>query len=87
MPSLLFRKVVWMKTVLLAFAVLVPVAALAQQAPSAMQQRLACMSDAFRLCASSIPDKTRIRACLGERHQDLSEGCRVVYDASVKAGQ
>ena len=76
-----------MKIVLLMSMLLYPVATMAQQAPSEMQQRLACMSDAFRLCAGAIPDRTRIRACLGERHQDLSEGCRVVYDASVKAGQ
>ena len=76
-----------MKTILCVAILLTPVAAMAEQAPSDLQQRMACMSDAFRLCASSIPDRARIRACLGEQHKELSEGCRIVYDASVKAGQ
>ena len=68
-------------------ASLMSVAAAAQPAPSQAQQRLACFSDAFRLCATAIPDRALIRACLGQRRAELSEGCRIVYDASVKAGQ
>lgn len=77
------------KLLALALLLSVPVFAqtLAQTAPSESQQRLACLGDAFRLCAGSIPDRAKIRACLGQRHDQLSDGCRVVYDASIKAGQ
>ena len=53
--------------------------------PSEAEQRAACLGDALRLCAIYIPDRARIRACLGTQHAALSEACRVVYDASVKA--
>jgi hypothetical protein len=35
----------------------------------------ACMSDAFRLCASAIPNQGRVAACLQTKHQQLSAGC------------
>ena len=53
--------------------------------PTESEQRAACLGDALRLCAIHIPDRARIRACLGEQHASLSEGCRIVYDESVKA--
>ena len=53
--------------------------------PSESEQRTACLGDALRLCAQFIPDRGRIRACLGEAHAELSPSCRVVYDASVRA--
>jgi hypothetical protein len=42
------------------------------------EQRTACMSDAMRLCASSIPDVDRIAACLSRQRPSLSAACRVV---------
>ena len=53
--------------------------------PTEAEQRTACLGDALRLCAIYIPDRARIRACLGARHASLSETCRIVYDASVAA--
>jgi hypothetical protein len=35
----------------------------------------ACMSDAFRLCASAIPNEGRVAACLHAKHRQLSQGC------------
>ncbi len=35
----------------------------------------ACMSDAFRLCASAIPNQGRVTACLQTKQQQLSAGC------------
>jgi hypothetical protein len=35
----------------------------------------ACMSDAFRLCASAIPNHSRVAACLQTKHEQLSAGC------------
>ena len=35
----------------------------------------ACISDAFRLCASAIPDQGRVAACLYSKHRQLSQGC------------
>ena len=53
--------------------------------PTEVEQRAACLGDALRLCAFYIPDRARIRACLGAQHASLSDACRIVYDASVKA--
>jgi hypothetical protein len=35
----------------------------------------ACMSDAFRLCASAIPNQGRVAACLHAKQEQLSAGC------------
>jgi len=35
----------------------------------------ACMSDAFRLCASAIPNQGRVAACLSAKQQQLSADC------------
>lgn len=35
----------------------------------------ACMSDAFRLCSSAIPNQGRVAACLNAKQQQLSAGC------------
>lgn len=43
-------------------------------------QRAACGPDAFRLCASSIPDPGRTAACLRRERERLSGGCRAMFD-------
>lgn len=43
-------------------------------------QRAACGPDAFRLCASSIPDPGRIAACLRRERERLSGACRAMLD-------
>jgi hypothetical protein len=42
-------------------------------------QRRLCMGDAFRLCASEIPNVERITACMRRQRASLSEGCRSVF--------
>jgi len=42
-------------------------------------QRRLCMGDAFRLCASEIPNIERITACMRRQRASLSEGCRSVF--------
>jgi hypothetical protein len=55
-------------------------AAFAQEDRGTAEQRAACTSDAFRLCASYIPDATNVEACLRQRKSDLSEACRAVFE-------
>ncbi|MBR0825698.1 hypothetical protein JQ596_09120 [Bradyrhizobium manausense] len=62
---------------------------LAQENRGTAEQRAACAPDAFRLCASYIPDATNVEACLRQRKSDLSDACRAVFEqaaaiASVK---
>jgi hypothetical protein len=53
-------------------------------------QRRLCTGDVFRLCASEIPDRARITACMRRHRASLSPGCRSVFgkpsdqSASVK---
>jgi len=43
------------------------------------EQRL-CMSDAFRLCLSEIPNVTKITTCMIKHRAEVSPGCRTVMD-------
>ena len=71
-----------MKTLTIA-AVLISVAAVQPAlAQGTEEQRSACSGDAFRLCASSIPNVGKIAACMREKRAQLSPGCRTVMDAS-----
>lgn len=60
-------------------------AAFAQEDRGTPEQRAACAPDAFRLCASYIPDATNVEACLRQRKSDLSEGCRAVFEHAAAA--
>jgi hypothetical protein len=71
--------------VALVFVAVAVLPSAAQSGPSEFQQRIACMSDAVRLCAAEIPDRDRIRTCMATKHDQLSLGCRVVFDASVQS--
>ncbi len=44
----------------------------------------ACMSDAFRLCASAIPNQGRVTACLQTKQQQLSAGCADALARSMR---
>jgi hypothetical protein len=57
-------------------------AASANYQPSA-EQRSACMGDTLRLCASEIPNTTRIINCLQRQKAQVSPRCRAFFD---KAG-
>ena len=46
---------------------------------SAEAQRM-CTGDAFRLCASEIPNIPAITACMIKNKANLSAGCRAVMD-------
>jgi hypothetical protein len=53
------------------------------------EARQMCTGDAFRLCASEIPDIPAVTACMVKNRSSLSPGCRVVLDREVskKAGK
>jgi hypothetical protein len=40
----------------------------------------ACMPDAIRLCASAIPDVSRVAFCLAHNKQQLSSACAAVFN-------
>ena len=42
------------------------------------QRRAACTSDAFRYCATSIPDRDRVRDCLIVNRDQISSECRAL---------
>jgi hypothetical protein len=68
---------------MLAFAV--SVAALSPTpsfAFSAEAQQM-CTGDAFRLCASEIPNIPAITACMVKQRANLSAGCRAVMDRDM----
>lgn len=44
-----------------------------------------CMSDAFRLCSSDIPNISRITACMRKNRSQLTPGCRVELDKGLAA--
>lgn len=43
------------------------------------EEEQACSGDAFRLCSSEIPDVDRITACMVQKRDQLSSGCRVFF--------
>jgi hypothetical protein len=49
---------------------------------SAEAQRL-CTGDAFRLCASEIPNIPAVTACMVKNRANLSAGCRAVMDKTA----
>lgn len=51
---------------------------LAQQ-PTA-EQRSACTGDTLKLCASEIPNTTRIIKCLARQKSQVSPRCRAFFD-------
>lgn len=44
------------------------------------EEQQACMSDAFRVCSATIPDKTRTIACMVQNKSQLSAACQMVMD-------
>ena len=57
----------------------------AQENRGTSEQRAACAPDAFRLCASYIPDATNVEACLRQRKSELSDACRAVFEHASEA--
>jgi hypothetical protein len=44
------------------------------------EQRAACTPDAFRLCASEIPNISAITVCMRKNKSNLSAACKAVFD-------
>jgi hypothetical protein len=57
--------------------------AVAEENRGTAEQRAACAPDAFRLCASYIPDATNVETCLRHRKSDLSDACRAVFEQAA----
>jgi hypothetical protein len=49
-----------------------------------LEQRLACTPDVFRLCSAFIPNVDEITICLRERNAELSDACRMVFEAGMQ---
>ena len=49
------------------------------------EQEQLCSGDAMRLCASEIPNVAGITACMESRRDELSEGCRAVFETDAPA--
>jgi hypothetical protein len=52
----------------------------AQENRGTPEQRAACVSDAFRLCSTYIPDGARVEYCLRHKKSELSQPCRLVFE-------
>jgi hypothetical protein len=50
------------------------------------QDSSACISDAFRLCASSIPDAHRVASCLYRKRRQLSPACAGAFARYSRTG-
>jgi hypothetical protein len=45
-----------------------------------MEERQACIGDAFRVCWSAIPNRDQVFHCLLDNRSQLNPACRVVMD-------
>jgi hypothetical protein len=68
---------------MLAFAVSVSALSSTSSFAFSAEAQQMCTGDAFRLCASEIPNIPAITACMVKHKADLSAGCRAVMDKSV----
>jgi len=63
-------------------------AATASPAPSfsqgTLEQRLACTPDVLRLCSAFIPNADEITICLREKNAELSDACRMAFEAGME---
>ena len=49
------------------------------------QQEQLCTGDAMRLCGEYIPDVDRITACMSRQYDQLSQGCKAVFQMPAPA--
>jgi hypothetical protein len=69
----------------LAVGIVVPgAAASAEEYRGTMDEQMACTPDVWRLCSDQIPDVNRIVACLQRNTPRLSDGCRAVFNTSIR---
>jgi hypothetical protein len=68
-----------MNRITLAVALIVATFSTGALAQSSEEQQ-ACMSDAFRVCSATIPDRNKTIACMVQNKAKLSTACQVVMD-------
>ena len=68
---------------MLAFAVSVSALSPTSSFAFSAEAQQMCTGDAFRLCASEIPNIPAITACMVKHRTDLSAGCRAVMDKDM----
>ena len=62
---------------------IIAIPASAEEYRGTLEQQLACTPDVWRLCFSEIPDSNRIVACLRQNTEQLSGGCRAVFESNA----
>ena len=65
-----------------ALSTVVTGAAWSQEYRGTHEQQMACTPDVWRLCGDQIPDVGRIVACLRANLPQLSNNCRVAFEAN-----
>jgi hypothetical protein len=55
-------------------------------AASQDEQEHACRGDAFHFCASEIPNKEKIEACMKQHYDELSPPCKAMFKKPPKNG-
>jgi len=60
--------------------------ALAGHGASHDEQEHACRGDAFHFCASEIPNKEKITACMKQHYDELSPPCKAMFKRPAKDG-
>jgi hypothetical protein len=68
---------------MLAFAVSVSAMSPTSSFAFSAEAQQMCTGDAFRLCASEIPNIPAITACMVKQRANLSVGCRAVMDRDL----
>ena len=68
---------------MLAFAVCVSALSPTSSFAFSAEAQQMCTGDAFRLCASEIPNIPAITACMVKQRANLSAGCRAVMDKDM----
>ena len=68
---------------MLAFAVSVSALSSTSSFAFSAEAQQMCTGDAFRLCASEIPNIPAITACMVKQRANLSAGCRAVMDRDL----
>lgn len=60
--------------------------AMASVGASRDEQEHACRGDAFHFCASEIPNKEKIAACMKQHYDELSPPCKAMFKRPPKGG-
>lgn len=56
----------------------------ASRAATEEEQDHACRGDAFHFCASEIPNKEKITACMKQHYDELSPPCKAMFGKKPK---